>query len=70
MDISLSGVTKIYEQDIVALEDGVYLSVDSEFLYLGHDRLGKTTLLRPYRGVRPRGADKRGDRNLHQAPPV
>ena len=34
MDIRLSGVTKIFEPDIIALED-LYLSVDKgEFLFL------------------------------------
>ena len=47
MDIRLAGVTKIFEPDIVALED-VYLSIDKgEFVYLvGTTGSGKTTLLR------------------------
>jgi len=47
MEVKLSGVTKIYEPDIVALED-VYLQVNSgEFVYLvGETGSGKTTLMR------------------------
>ncbi|WP_455599236.1 cell division ATP-binding protein FtsE [Cloacibacillus sp.] len=47
MDIKFSGVTKIFEPDIVALED-VYLSIDrGEFVYLvGETGSGKTTLMR------------------------
>ena len=47
MDIKFSGVTKIFEPDIVALED-VYLNIDrGEFVYLvGETGSGKTTLLR------------------------
>ena len=47
MDIRLAGVTKVFEPDIVALED-VYLSIDQgEFVYLvGTTGSGKTTLLR------------------------
>jgi len=47
MEVKLSGVTKIYEPDIVALED-VYLKVNSgEFVYLvGETGSGKTTLMR------------------------
>ena len=47
MDIKFSGVTKIFEPDIVALED-VYLNIDSgEFVYLvGETGSGKTTLMR------------------------
>ncbi|MDI9388464.1 MAG: ATP-binding cassette domain-containing protein [Synergistota bacterium] len=69
MDIRLSGVTKIFEPDIVALED-VYLSVDSgEFLYLvGMTGSGKTTLLRLIsREYAPtRGQISVGDRNLRK----
>lgn len=47
MEVKLSGVTKIFEPDIIALED-VYLQVDSgEFVYLvGETGSGKTTLMR------------------------
>lgn len=47
MDIRLAGVTKVFEPDIVALED-IYLSIDKgEFVYLvGTTGPGKTTLLR------------------------
>ena len=47
MDIRLAGITKVFEPDIVALED-VYLSIDQgEFVYLvGTTGSGKTTLLR------------------------
>lgn len=47
MEVKLSGVTKIFEPDIVALED-VYLQVNSgEFVYLvGETGSGKTTLMR------------------------
>ncbi len=47
MDVRISGVTKLYEPDILAL-DGVYLTVPKgEFLYLvGQTGSGKTTLLR------------------------
>ena len=47
MDIKFSGVTKIFEPDIVALED-VYLNIDrGEFVYLvGETGSGKTTLMR------------------------
>ncbi|MDL2298411.1 ATP-binding cassette domain-containing protein [Synergistaceae bacterium OttesenSCG-928-D05] len=47
MDLQLSGVTKIFEPDIVALED-VYLQIESgEFVYLvGETGSGKTTLMR------------------------
>ena len=69
MDTRLSGVTKIFEPDIVALED-VYLSVDSgEFLYLvGMTGSGKTTLLRLIsREYAPtRGQISVGDRNLRK----
>ncbi len=69
MDIRLSGVTKVFEPDIVALED-VYLSVDSgEFLYLvGTTGSGKTTLLRLIsREYLPtRGQITVGDRNLRK----
>lgn len=69
MDIRLSGVTKIFEPDIVAFED-VYLSVDSgEFLYLvGMTGSGKTTLLRLIsREYAPtRGQISVGDRNLRK----
>ena len=69
MDIRLSGVTKVFEPDIVALED-IYLSVDSgEFLYLvGTTGSGKTTLLRLIsREYLPtRGQITVGDRNLRK----
>ena len=47
MDIRLAGVTKIFQPDIVALED-VYLSImQGEFVYLvGTTGSGKTTLMR------------------------
>ncbi len=47
MEITFSGVTKIYEPDIVALED-IYLQIDKgEFVYLvGETGSGKTTLMR------------------------
>ena len=47
MDIKFSGVTKIFEQDIVALED-IYLQISKgEFVYLvGETGSGKTTLMR------------------------
>ena len=47
MDIRISGVTKVFEGDIVALE-GVYLTVGAgEFVYLvGTTGSGKTTLMR------------------------
>ena len=47
MDIRFSGVSKIFEPDIVALED-VYLDIESgEFVYLiGETGSGKTTLMR------------------------
>ncbi|MCE5201907.1 MAG: ATP-binding cassette domain-containing protein [Synergistaceae bacterium] len=47
MDIKFSGVTKIFQPDIVALED-IYLQVNSgEFVYLvGETGSGKTTLMR------------------------
>jgi len=47
MDIKFSGVTKIFEPDIIALED-IYLQVDKgEFVYLvGETGSGKTTLMR------------------------
>lgn len=47
MDIQFSGVSKIFEPDIVALED-IYLQVDrGEFVYLiGETGSGKTTLMR------------------------
>ena len=47
MDIKFSGVTKIFEPDIVALED-VYLNIDrGEYVYLvGETGSGKTTLMR------------------------
>lgn len=55
MEIQFSGVTKIFEPDIVALED-IYLQVDKgEFVYLiGETGSGKTTLMRCIlRGVLP-----------------
>ena len=47
MEIKFSGVTKIFEPDIVALED-IYLQVEKgEFVYLvGETGSGKTTLMR------------------------
>lgn len=47
MDIRFSGVSKIFEPDIVALED-VYLDIEGgEFVYLiGETGSGKTTLMR------------------------
>jgi cell division transport system ATP-binding protein len=47
MDVNFSGVTKIFQPDIVALEN-VYLQVGSgEFVYLiGETGSGKTTLMR------------------------
>jgi len=47
MDIRMAGVTKVFEPDIVALED-IYLDLDrGEFVYLvGATGSGKTTLLR------------------------
>ena len=47
MDIRFSGVSKIFEPDIVALED-VYLVIESgEFVYLiGETGSGKPTLMR------------------------
>jgi len=47
MDINFSGVTKIFQPDIVALEN-IYLQVSSgEFVYLvGETGSGKTTLMR------------------------
>ena len=47
MDIKFSGVTKIFEPDIVALED-IYLKISKgEFVYLvGETGSGKTTLMR------------------------
>ncbi|MDI9371292.1 MAG: ATP-binding cassette domain-containing protein [Synergistaceae bacterium] len=69
MDIRLSGVTKVFEPEIVALED-IYLSVDSgEFVYLiGMTGSGKTTLLRLIsREYLPtRGQISVGDRNLRK----
>jgi len=65
----MSGVTKVFEPEIVALED-VYLSVDSgEFVYLiGMTGSGKTTLLRLIsREYLPtRGQISVGDRNLRK----
>lgn len=55
MEIKFSGVTKIFDPDIVALED-IYLDIDrGEFVYLvGETGSGKTTLLRCiYREVLP-----------------
>ena len=47
MDIKFSGVSKVFDPDIVALED-VYLEIESgEFVYLtGETGSGKTTLMR------------------------
>ena len=47
MEIKFSGVTKIYDPDIVALED-IYLDIEKgEFVYLvGETGSGKTTLMR------------------------
>ena len=55
MEIKFSGVTKIFEPDIAALED-IYLDIEKgEFVYLvGETGSGKTTLLRCiYREVVP-----------------
>ena len=69
MDIRLSGVTKMFEPDIIALED-LYLSVDKgEFVYLvGTTGSGKTTLLRLLsREYLPtRGQITVGDKNLRK----
>ncbi len=69
MDIRMSGVTKVFEPEIVALED-IYLSVDSgEFVYLiGMTGSGKTTMLRLIsREYLPtRGQISVGDRNLRK----
>ncbi len=69
MDIRLSGVTKMFEPDIIALED-LYLSVDKgEFIYLvGTTGSGKTTLLRLIsREYLPtRGQITVGDKNLRK----
>jgi cell division transport system ATP-binding protein len=69
MDIRMAGVTKVFDQDIVALED-VHLSVDSgEFLYLvGTTGSGKTTLLRilSREYIATRGQVTVGDRNLRK----
>lgn len=69
MDIRLAGVTKIFDPDIVALED-VYLSIDKgEFVYLvGTTGSGKTTLLRLIsREYLPtRGQITVGDMNLRK----
>ena len=47
MDIKFSGVTKIFQPDIIALED-IYMQVEKgEFVYLvGETGSGKTTLMR------------------------
>ena len=47
MEIKFSGVNKIFQPDIIALED-IYLQVEKgEFVYLvGETGSGKTTLLR------------------------
>ena len=69
MDIRLAGVTKVFEPDIVALED-IYLSIDKgEFVYLvGTTGSGKTTLLmllsREY--IPTRGQITVGDVNLRK----
>ena len=69
MDIRMSGVTKMFEPDIVALED-IYLSVDKgDFIYLvGTTGSGKTTLLRLIsREYLPtRGQITVGDKNLRK----
>ncbi|NLB84197.1 MAG: ATP-binding cassette domain-containing protein, partial [Synergistaceae bacterium] len=69
MDIRLSGVTKMFEPDIIALED-LYLSIDKgEFVYLvGTTGSGKTTLLRLLsREYLPtRGQITVGDQNLRK----
>ena len=69
MDIRLSGVTKMFEPDIIALED-IYLSIDKgEFVYLvGTTGSGKTTLLRLIsREYLPtRGQITVGDKNLRK----
>jgi len=69
MDIRLAGVTKVFEPDIVALED-IYLSIDKgEFVYLvGTTGSGKTTLLRliSREYVPTRGQITVGDVNLRK----
>ena len=69
MDIRLAGVTKVFEPDIVALED-IYLSIDQgEFVYLvGTTGSGKTTLLRliSREYIPTRGQITVGDINLRK----
>lgn len=69
MEIKFSGVTKIFEPDIVALED-IYLDIDKgEFVYLvGETGSGKTTLMRCiFREVLPtRGHISVGGRALRK----
>jgi cell division transport system ATP-binding protein len=69
MDIRLAGVTKVFEPDIVALED-IYLSIDKgEFVYLvGTTGSGKTTLLRliSREYIPTRGQITVGDVNLRK----
>jgi cell division transport system ATP-binding protein len=69
MDIRLAGVTKVFEPDIIALED-IYLSIDKgEFVYLvGTTGSGKTTLLRliSREYVPTRGQITVGDVNLRK----
>ena len=69
MDIRLAEVTKVFEPDIVALED-IYLSIDKgEFVYLvGTTGSGKTTLLRliSREYIPTRGQITVGDVNLRK----
>ncbi len=69
MEIKFSGVTKIFEPDIVALED-IYLDIEKgEFVYLvGETGSGKTTLMRCiFREVLPtRGHISVGGRALRK----
>ena len=69
MDIRLAGVTKIFQPDIVALED-VYLSImQGEFVYLvGTTGSGKTTLMRLITRelIQTRGQVTVGDQNLRK----
>lgn len=69
MDIKFSGVSKMFEPDIVALED-VYLDISrGEFVYLvGETGSGKTTLMRCiFREVLPtRGHISVGGRSLRK----
>jgi cell division transport system ATP-binding protein len=69
MDIRLAGVSKVFEPDIIALED-IYLSIDKgEFVYLvGTTGSGKTTLLRliSREYIPTRGQITVGDVNLRK----